>query len=197
MAAARAAQIRVALANLIPLFPTRSGRLKDEMRLEAGLFCASHHGAQKDSFEFTAVISEVTVRLAKDRNDLRHLEPELAVLVGERGPMTLRLVLLPFGRVRPNLDALPGERRPVACAAYGAAHPEAALADPVHDRRDLPVIVRATRHRLGRCEAFGTGRQQEPGHPGRQDRAAGGEEIASVEYDHGHVSSSSRPQQLF
>src|SRR6478735_6407275 len=193
MAAARAAQIRVAVANLIPLFPTRSGRLKDEMRLEAGLFCASHHGAQKDSFEFTAVISEVTVRLAKDRNDLRHLEPELAVLVGERGPMTLRLVLLPFGRVRPNLDALPGEWSPVARAAYGATHPETTLADPIHGRSALTVVVGPARHRLGRREALRAGWQQEPGNPGCQDGAASGEEVAAVEYDGGHVNSSWRP----
>src|SRR5215510_7285484 len=159
MAAARAAQIRVALAYLIPLFPTRSGGLKDEVRLEAGLFCASHHGTQKDGFEFTAVIGEVTVRLAKDRNDLRHLEPELAILVGERGPMTLRLVLLPFGGVRPNLDALPGKRSPIACTAYGATHPEATLADPVHDRRALAVVVRPARHRWGRCKALRAGGQ--------------------------------------
>src|SRR5215510_11279068 len=154
MAAARAAQIRVALAYLIPLFPTRSGGLKDEVRLKAGIFCAAHHGTQKDGFEFTAVIGEVTVRLAEDGNDLRHLEPELAVLVGERGPMTLRLVLPPFGRVCPDLDALPGKRSPVARAAYGATHPETALADPIHDRRALAVVVRPTRHRLGRCEAL-------------------------------------------
>src|SRR6195256_4007386 len=113
MATARAAQIRVAFANLIPLFPTRSGWLKHEVRLEAGLFCASHHGTQEDGFEFTAVIGEVTMRLAEDGNDLRHLEAELAVLVGERGAMTLRLVLLAFGRVRPDLDALAGQRSPV------------------------------------------------------------------------------------
>src|SRR6478735_12514265 len=172
MAVARAAQIRVALANLIPLFLTRSGRLKDEMRLEAGLFCASHHGTQKDGLEFTAVIGEVTVRLAKDRNDLRHFEPELAVLVGERGPMTLRLVLLPFGRVCPNLDALPGKRGPVACAAYGATHPETTLADPIHNRRALAIVVGPARHRLGRREALRTGGQQEPGNPGCQDSAA-------------------------
>src|ERR1044072_2034223 len=77
-------------------FPTRSGRLKDEVRLQAGFLCAPHHRTQKDGFEFTAVIGEVTMRLAEDGNDLRHLETELAVLVGERGPMALRLVLLPF-----------------------------------------------------------------------------------------------------
>src|ERR1044072_2213440 len=109
-AATRAAQIRIAWANLIPLFFTRSGRLKDEVRLQAGLFRAPHHGTQKHCLEFTAVIGEVTMRLAKDGNDLRHLETERPVLVGERGSMTLRFVLLPFGRVRPNLDALPSER---------------------------------------------------------------------------------------
>src|SRR5215510_14679891 len=122
MAAARTAQVRVALADLIPLFPTRSGGLKDEMRLQALVFCASHHGAEKDGFEFAAVIGEVTVRLAEDGNDLRHLEAERTVLVGERGSVTLRLVLLSFSRVRPNLDALSGKRSPIACAAYGATH---------------------------------------------------------------------------
>src|SRR5262245_40267197 len=192
MAAARAAQIRVALANLIPLFPTRSGGLKDEMPLQAIVFCASHHRAEKDGFEFTAVVGEVTVRLAKDRNDLRHLEPELAVLIGERGPVTLRLVLLPFGRVRPNLDALPSKRSAVACAAYGATHPEATLADPIHDRRALAVVVRPARHRLGRREALRAGGQQEPGNPGCPDGAASGEEVAAVEYDGGHVNFSWR-----
>src|SRR3954463_5879247 len=102
MAAARAAQIRVTFASLIRLFPTRSGRLKDEVRLEAGLFCAPHHRTQKDGFEFTAVIGEMTMRLTKDRHNLRHLKTELTVLVGERGPMTALVFLPPFGRVRPN-----------------------------------------------------------------------------------------------
>src|SRR5262245_46346742 len=131
------------------------------------------------------------MRLSKDGNNLRHFETELAVLVGERGPMTLRLVLLPFGRVRPNLDALPGKRSPVACAAYGATHPETTLADPIHDRRALAVVVRPTRHRLGRCEALRAGGQQEPGNPGCQDRAASGEQVAAGACDGGHVNSSS------
>jgi hypothetical protein len=111
--------------------------------------------------------------------------------------MTLRLVLLPFGGVRPYLDALPGKRSPVACPAHRAAHPEATLADPIHDRRALAVVVGPARHRSGRCEAFRAGGQQEPGNPGRQDGAAGGEEVAAVEYDGGHVNSSWRPCQLF
>src|SRR6476646_10518656 len=113
----------------IASFATRSDRLKDEMSFQAGLLCAPHHGTQKDGFEFTTVIGKVTMRLAEDGNDLRHLEPERSVLVGERGAMTLRLVLLPFGRVRPDLDALSRERSHVACAAHRAAHPEATLAD--------------------------------------------------------------------
>ncbi len=154
-AAARAAQIRVPFANLIPLFPIRSGRLKNEVRLKAGLFRAPHHGTQKDGFEFTTVVGEMTMRLAKDGNNLRHLKTERTVLVGERGSMTLRLVLLPFGRVRPNLDALPGEWSPVAGAAYGATHPETTLADPIHDRRAL----RSQSHSSQECSA------PERGHP--------------------------------
>src|SRR4029077_11995315 len=146
MAAARTAQIKNTRANLIPLFPTRSGWLKDEVRFQTGFFCAPHHGTQKDSFEFAAVIGEVTVRLTEDGNDLRHLKAERTVLVGERGSMTLRFVLLPLGRVRPDLDALPGERSSVACTAYSATHPEATLTDPVHHRRTLDVVIGPARH---------------------------------------------------
>src|ERR1041385_3087345 len=157
------------------------------MRLEAGLPCAAHHRTQKHGFEFAAVIGEMTMRLAEDRDDLRHLETELAILVGQRGAMTLRLVLLAFGGVRPDLDALPGKRSAVAGASHGAAHPETALADPLHDRRALAVIVRPARHRLGRCETARAGRQQQPGSSGCQNGAAGNEEIAAVEYDNAHV----------
>src|SRR4051794_10493887 len=162
----------------IPSFAIRSGRLKHEVRLKAGFLGAPHHGPQEDSFELTAVIGEVTMRLAEDRNDLWHLEPERAVLVGERGAVTLRLMFLAFGRVRPDLDALPGERSPVACAAHGAAHPEAALADPLHDRGTLAVVVRPARHRIGGREAFrareaAARRRRWPGWS-RRRRAGGG-----------------------
>src|SRR4051812_10767236 len=53
-----------------------SDRRKDEVRLQASLLCAAHHGTQKHGFELAAVIGEVTMRLAEDRNDLRHLETE-------------------------------------------------------------------------------------------------------------------------
>ncbi len=105
------------------------------MRLQAGFFRAPHHGTQKDGFEFAAVIGEMAVRLAKDGNDLRHLKTERPILIGERGSVTLRFMLLAFGRVCPNLNALPGERCPIAGAAHGARHPEPTLTDPIHDRR--------------------------------------------------------------
>src|SRR5215216_848434 len=110
------------------------------MRLQALILGAAHHRTEKDGFEFTAVVGEMTMRLAEDRNDLRHL--------------TLRLMFLPFRRVRPNLDALAAERSAVAGAAHGAAHPEAALADPIHDCRALAVIVRPARHRSGRGDTL-------------------------------------------
>src|SRR5262245_47784370 len=106
------------------------------------------------------------MRLAEDGNDLRHLETERPVLVSERSSMTLRFVFLPFGRVRPDLDALSGERSPIACTAHGAAHPETTFADPVHDRRALAVVIGPARHRSSRCEALRVGRQQEPGNAG-------------------------------
>src|SRR6187200_1292125 len=103
------------------------------------------------------------MRLAKDRNNLRHLKTERAVLVGERSPMTALVFLPPFGRVRPNLDALPGERSPVARAAHGATHPEATLANTFHDRRAFAVVIGSARHRLSRRDALRTGGQQKPG----------------------------------
>src|SRR6185295_4016787 len=90
-------------------------------------------------------------------------------------------------------DALPGKRRSVACAAHRATHPEPTLADPLHGRRALAVVVGPARHRRGRGEAFRARGQQEPGKPRGQDGAASGEEVAAVEYDGGHVNSSWRP----
>src|SRR3954451_15984908 len=162
------------------------------MRLQALIFCAPHHRTEKDGFEFTAVVGEMAMRLAEDRNDLRHLETEPAVLVGERRAMALRLVFLPFRRVRPNLNALAAERCAVAGASHGAAHPEAAFADPIDDGRALAVIVRPARHRPGRCDTLRESGRQEPGNAGCQDGAAGGKKVATAEYQGRHVSSSLR-----
>ena len=59
------------------------------MRLEALILCASHHRAQEHSLKLAAVIGEVAMRLAKNGNNLRHIETERAVLIGESGAMTL------------------------------------------------------------------------------------------------------------
>ena len=109
------------------------------------------------------------MRLAEDRNDLRHLQTERPVLVGERRAVTLRFVLLPFGRVRPYLDALSREWRPVARAAHSARHPETTLADPLHGWRALEVIVRAARHRGRRRKVVRARRQQERGYASDQN----------------------------
>src|SRR3954451_21158296 len=162
------------------------------MRLQALILCAPHHRTEKDGFEFTAVVGEMAMRLAEDRNDLRHLETEPAVLVGERRAMALRLVFLPFRRVRPNLNALAAERCAVAGAPHGAAHPEPAFADPIDDCRALAVIVRPARHRSGRCDALRESGRQQPGNAGCQDGAAGGKKVATVEHQGRHVSSSLR-----
>src|SRR5262245_39544023 len=160
------------------------------MRFKPGVSRARHQGTQKDGLESTAVIGEVTMRLAKGGNDLRHLETEHTVRVGERGPMTMRVSLVPFGRVRPDLNALPRERGSVAGAAHGACHPEAAATDPFHDRRVREVVVGTAPHRGSRCEALRMDGQQEGGNPCRYDGAATGEETTAVEHDASHVSSS-------
>src|SRR5262249_51569674 len=159
----------------------------DEVRLQALFLGTPHHGTEKDRLEFTTVIGEMTMRLAKDRNDLRHLQSELAILVGQRRPVALRLVPLAPAGVRPDPGRLAGRRSPVTRAAYGAAHPEAALADPLHDRRALAVVVGPARHRRCRCEAFCASGQQKPGNAGCQNGAASGDETAAVEDDGGHV----------
>ena len=128
-------------------------------------------GRRNTVLRFTAVIGEMTMRLAEHGNDLRHLETELPFASVRVAPYFLRVVLLPFGGVRPDLDALPRERCPVAGSANGARHPKTTPADPIDDGRALAVVVGAAGHRIGRCEAFGAGGQQQPGNPGRQDTA--------------------------
>ena len=60
--------------------------------------------------------------------------------------MALGITLVAFGRMRPNLNALPCQRRAVACAQDLAGHPEAAPADPVNHRRAGAVIVGPAAH---------------------------------------------------
>ena len=119
------------------------------------------NGAQKHRLEHTTVIGEMAMRLAEGGDDLRHLQTEHAVRVGERGPVTALVALVSFGRVRPDLDALPGKRRPIAGTAHGARHPEAPATDPVHDRRAREVVVGARPASYGWARGFARGRAPE------------------------------------
>jgi len=55
--------------------------------------------------------------LTKSWNNLWHLQSELAVLVCECSPMTVRIALMTFGGVCPNLDTLPGKQFAITCSA--------------------------------------------------------------------------------
>ena len=60
--------------------------------------------------------------------------------------MALRVALVPFGGVRPDLDALAGKWRTVARAPHSARHPETTTANPIYDWRTGAVIVGPTTH---------------------------------------------------
>ena len=81
------------------------------MRLEAGVARAWHDWAEEHRVEVAAVIGEMTVRLAEGGHDLGHFEPELAVFIGERRAVAVRVAFVAFGGMGPDLDALTGERR--------------------------------------------------------------------------------------
>ncbi|NKB29053.1 MAG: hypothetical protein GKR99_16475 [Rhodobacteraceae bacterium] len=96
--------------------------------------------------EVTAVIREMAVRLAKGRNNLRHLKPEYTIRVCKRCTMAVRVTFVPFGRVCPYLDALTRKQSPIARATHGAGHPETTATDPVHDWRTRNVVVISAAH---------------------------------------------------
>jgi hypothetical protein len=104
--------------------------------------------------------------------------------------MTLGVTFVTLRCVRPNLDALTGEWRAVPSTADRAAHPEAAAPDPLNDRSSGAVIVGAARHRGGRCEILRCDRQTETRHSKRHERAAGGEQVTTVEQNVSHAMAS-------
>ena len=67
------------------------------MCLQARVFRARHDRTEKDRFELAAVVGEVTVRLAKCRDNLWHLEPEYPIFVCEGRAMALRISLMALG----------------------------------------------------------------------------------------------------
>jgi len=151
------------------------------MRFQAGVFRAPHDGSQEDGLEVAAVIGKMAMGLSERRNDLRHFQAKSAFCVRQRRPVALRIALVALGRVGPDLDALAGKRRPVAGAADGAAHPEAAAADPLHDCGAGAIIVGTAPHCTRWLQAFRNGGDGETGNSGHHQGAAGGEQSAAGE----------------
>ena len=90
------------------------------MCAQAGVFRTAHHRAQKDGFKVAAVIGQMAMGLAERRHDLRHFQTELAFCIRQRGAMAMRIALLTFCRVRPDLNALTRQWRAVASTAHSA-----------------------------------------------------------------------------
>ena len=157
-------------------------RLLARHDLEAAIAVRPHHvedvtrwaGAARAGMLLEADMAGTPVRLAEDRDDLRHLQPERAVRVGQRGTVAVRVLLVALGRVRPDLDAHAGERGAVARTPHAARHPEAAAANALDEWRAGPVVVGAAAHGRGRCEALRARRPEEAGGAGRQRRSGGG-----------------------
>jgi len=97
-----------------------SDRLKDEMGAEAGIARTGHDGPEEDRLEAISIIGEMRVSLSEGRNDLRHFQSETSIRPGERGAVAVRIVFTPFRGVRPNLDAHPGQWRPVTRTTHAA-----------------------------------------------------------------------------
>ena len=93
--------------------------------------------------------------------------------------MAVRVTLVAFGRMCPDLDALAGKRSTIAGTADGTAHPETAATNPVHDRRPGPIVVGAAAHRPRRRQPLCTGRDKETGCHGHRDGAAGREDVSA------------------
>lgn len=148
------------------------------MGAEARVAGARHHGAEEHGLEAVAivfgVVGEVPVRLAEGGDDLRHLQPEHALGVGERGAVALRVALVALGGVRPDLDADAGERSTVAGTPHAAGHPKTPAADALDDRGTGLVVVGTPAHGRGRGEALRAHRPQEADGAGRQGSAGSG-----------------------
>ena len=131
----------------------RLDRLKDEVRLQAGVPYAPHYGAKEDGLEVATVIGEMAMWLSEGGDDLRHFKAEHTIRVRKCGPVAVRVPLVSFCGVRPDLNALTRKRGAVTCAPYGARHPEAPTANPVHEQRTRAVVVGSVSHRACRCDA--------------------------------------------
>ncbi len=141
---------------------------------------ALHHGAQEDGLEAAAVEARWPWGWPKIGHDLRHLEPEAAVLVGERGAVALRLMLLTFRRMRPDLDALARKR----CSVAGGARCPTSRSRPCRCAarwRAGAIVVGAAAHGRRRREPDGLGWHEEARNAEGDERSAGRQKVAAVE----------------
>ena len=116
------------------------------------------------------------MRLAESRDDLRHLKPEHPICVSERGTMALRVTLVPFGRMRPDLNTLTGKRFAIACTAHSSRHPKTSATDPIYNRGAWTVVVGPASHRERGCKALCVCGDTKAGNSGRYNGAACSEE---------------------
>lgn len=92
------------------------------------------------------------MRLPKNRNDLRHFQPERAVGSGQCRAVAVPIFFSPLNRVRPDLDADAAQRRAVLCPANGARHPETAFANAADNWCAGNIIVGAAAHGWCGCQ---------------------------------------------
>lgn len=107
----------IAMSDLVT---RNSGGCQNEMCFQRGVAWAVHERAQENGFKVAAVISQMRMRLTKGRDDLRHLETEDAVLIGQGRAMAVGIAFMAFGCMGPDLDALTCQRRAVTGPSDGA-----------------------------------------------------------------------------
>jgi hypothetical protein len=147
---------------------------------------------EEDSFEVIIVISEVAVRLAKRRDDLRHFKAKNSVCVRDTGAVASRVTLVALSRVRPNLDSLAYKWSPISHALHSACHPESTSADAINNRCAGAVIVGPSTHRRRGCQTLRVSRQQEAGHCGRHDCTGGSDKGTASGQNVSHMAVSDR-----
>ena len=116
------------------------------MRLKCFILGAWHYRAKEDRLEVTAVIGEMAMWLAEGRDDLWHFQAEDAFVVRQCGAVALRITLITFGGVRPNLNPHVFEQSAVCRSAHRARHPKPTAANAFHDRGTGQVIVCPSPH---------------------------------------------------
>ena len=155
--------------------------------MQAGVRGPRHHGPQENRLEEAAVIAvgimgEVPVGLSEGGHDLRHLDAEHAVGVGERGAVRALVPLVTLGRMGPDLDAATGN---------GGSVDRAARFDRIGAR--YTPVEPSTARVQGRCERY-RGDRHDPERSGGLCRggAGGGHGRATFERPHGLPGSSVR-----